>query len=95
MDEQTKTPWPSFSALWSMLWRAVLLAPFAIVAGGVWLVTWPLLILLPVCEILNLYAHDWLWASVLPLVWMALFFFACSRWFKADRNDFPNEQENV
>jgi hypothetical protein len=95
MGEQTKTPWPSFSALWSLLWRAVLLMPFALVAGGVWLATWPLLIILPGCEILYLYAHDWLWASVLPVVWMGLFFFARSSWFKANRKDFPNEQENI
>jgi hypothetical protein len=95
MDAKTKTPWPSFSGLWSLLWRAARLAPFAIVAGGVWLVTWPLLILLPVWEILYLYAHNWLWASILPVVWMALFIFARSRWFKASRKDFPNDQENV
>jgi len=49
--KQTKTPWPSVSALWSLLWRSVVFAPFAIIFGGIWLVIWPLLIILPFCEI--------------------------------------------
>ena len=95
MGEQTKIPWPSFSALWSLLWRAVLLTPFAIVAGGLWLVTWPLLILLPFCEIILLLNHDWLWAGVVPVIGIVLFIFTRFRWFKTNRKDFPNEQENI
>ena len=93
--KQVKTPWPSVSALCSLLWRAVALAPFAIVPGVVWLVTWPLLVLLPVCEIFCLYEEDWVCASIAPVVWVSLFLFSRSRWFKADRRDFPNERENV
>jgi hypothetical protein len=92
---QTRTPWPSFGALWSLLWRAVLFTPFALVFGGIWLMVWPLLIILPVCEILYLYAHDWLWASITPAVWVLLFLLTRCRWFRADRRDFPNDQENV
>ena len=95
MGKQSKTPWPSFSALWSLLWRAVLLMPFALIAGGFWLMTWVLLILLPFCEIILLLNHDWLWASGVPVIWVALFIFMRFRWFKAHRKDFPNEQENV
>jgi len=65
------------------------------VCGGIWLVAWLLLILLPVCEILYLYAHDWLWASIAPVVWVLLFLLTRTKWFKTDRKDFPNEQENV
>lgn len=95
MDKRTKTSWLDFGALWSLLWRAVLLTPFAMVTGGLWLVTWPLLILLPVCEIFYLYNHDWLWAAIAPVVWLVLFFLARSRWFKVDHKDFLNEQENI
>jgi hypothetical protein len=91
MREQTKTPWPSLSASWSLLWRAVLLTPFALIVGGIW----PMLILLPFCEIIYLINQDWLWASVLPPIWLGLFFMVRSKWFKADRRDFPNDQENV
>src|ERR1035438_641457 len=94
-DKRTKAPWPSVSALWSLLWRAVVLTPLAIVCGGIWLVTWPLLIILPVCEIFCLSEQDWLWASIAPVVWVLLFLFKRSRVFKADRRDFPNDQENV
>jgi hypothetical protein len=94
-NKQTKTPWPSAGALWSLLWRSVVLAPFAMVCGGIWLATWPLLIILPVCEFFYLIDHDWLWASIAPVVWILLFLFTRSRWFKADRRDFPNDQENV
>jgi len=95
MSEQSKIPWPSLSALWSLLWRAVLLAPFAMLAGGLWLISWPLLIVLPACEILDLFNHDWLWTSILPPIWLGLFFLVRSKWFKPNRKDFPNEQENV
>jgi hypothetical protein len=95
MSKQNKTPWPCFSALWSVLWRAVLLMPFAIFAGGLWLMIWPLLILLPFCEILFLLNHEWLEAGIVPLIWIALFIFTRFCWFKANRKDFPNEQENV
>jgi len=91
MRKRTKTPWPSLSALWSLFWRAVLLTPFALIVGVIWL----MLILLPFCEIIYLINHDWLWASVLPPIWLGLFFLVRSKRFKADRRDFPNEQENI
>jgi hypothetical protein len=93
--KQAKTPWPSVGALWSLLWRAVVFAPFALVFGGIWLVVWPLLIILPFCEIFYLIEDHWLWASITPVVWVLLFLLTHCNWFKADRKDFPNEQENV
>jgi hypothetical protein len=78
-----------------LLWRAVVFTLFALVFGGIWLVAWPLLIILPFCEIFYLSEHNWLWASIAPVVWVLLFLFTRFRWFKADRRDFPNEQENV
>jgi hypothetical protein len=95
VSEQNKTPWPSLSALWSLLWRAVLLTPFAMLAGGLWLISWLLLIVLPILEILYLLNRDWLWASIMPPIWIGLFFLVRSRWFRAYRKDFPNDQENV
>ena len=93
--KQARTPWPSFSALWSLLWRAVLFTPFALVFAGIWLMVWLLLVILPFCEIIILLNHDWLRAGVVPLIWIALFiftrFFPRFRWFKADRKDFPND----
>jgi hypothetical protein len=94
-NKQTRTAWPSIGALWSLLWRSVVFAPFAMVCGGIWLTAWPLLIILPICEMLNLIDHDWLWASIVPFLWILLFFFTRSHWFKANRKDFPNQQENV
>jgi len=92
---QNRTPWPSLSALWSLLWRAVVFTPFAIVFGGIWLLVWPLLIILPVCEIYFLSEHAWLWASIAPVIWVLLFRLTRFSWFKADRKDFPNDQENI
>jgi len=94
-EGNVKTPWPSAGALWSLLWRSVVWSPFALVAGAVWLLTWPLLILLPICEVPYLLGHDWFAASMLPPIWLVLFFFSRSQWFKASRQDFPNERENV
>jgi len=50
---------------------------------------------LPFCEIFYLIEDDWLWASITPVVWFLLFLLTRCNWFKADRKDFPNEQENV
>jgi hypothetical protein len=93
--KQANIPRPSVSALWSLLWRAVVFAPFALVFGGIWLVVWPLLIILPFCEIFYLIEDHWLWASITPVVRVLLFLLTHCNWFKADRKDFPNEQENV
>ena len=95
MRERAKTPWPSTGALWSLFWRSVVWTPFALVAGTVGLLTWPLLILLPICEVLYLFSRDWRTAAIIAPVWLTLFLFARSKWFKASRRDFPNEQENV
>jgi len=54
-----------------------------------------MLILLPCCEIDYLSNQDWLRASVLPPLWLGLLFLVRSKWLKADRRDFPNDQENV
>jgi hypothetical protein len=96
MRQPIKTPWPSAAAWWSLLWRAVVLTPFAAVFGVVWAMTWPLLILgLPVGEVYFLSGRQWLGAALVPAIWVLFFRFARSRWFKADRTDFLNDQENV
>jgi len=95
MHVRTKTPWPSASGLWSLLWRSFLLAPFAMVFGVFWLITRPLLVILPFYEVYLLTEKSWLPASITPLVWIMLFLLTRSSWFKADRRDFPNDQENV
>jgi len=86
---------PALGALWSLLWRAVLLTPFMMLFGVIWVIVWPLLFLLPVCEACYLWNGDWLFASIVVAVWLLLFLFTRSRWFKADRRDFPNDQENI
>jgi hypothetical protein len=85
----------SLSGLWSLFWRAVLLTPFALVFGGLWVAARPLLFLLPVCAALCLWNGDWVVASVVAAVWVLALLWTRSRWFKMDRRDFPNEQENV
>lgn len=95
MHTQTKTPWPSVGALWSLFWRALVLTPLAAVFGLVWAGTWPLLIALPLYEVYFLGERAWFWTAIVPVIWVLLFLFARSRWFNADRKDFPNDQENV
>lgn len=46
-------------------------------------------------EACHLWEHDWLFASMAAVVWISLFGFTRSTWFKMDRKDFPNEQEIV
>jgi hypothetical protein len=94
-SKHAQTPCPSVSVLWSLLWRAVVLTPFAAVFGVLWVAAKPLLFVLPICEVCYLWNGDWLFASIVAAVWLMLFLFTRSRWFKADRRDFPNEQENV
>jgi hypothetical protein len=86
---------PALAGLWSLLWRAVLLTPLAIIFGIIWVMARPLLFLLPICGFCYLWEHDWLFASIVAVVWILLFCFTRSTWFKMDRKDFPNEQENV
>jgi|ERR1019366_907303 hypothetical protein len=86
---------PALAGLWSLLWRAVLLTPFAIIFGVVWVVARPLLFLLPICGVYYLWERDWFFASIVATVWVLLFCLTRSKWFKMDRRDFPNEQENV
>jgi hypothetical protein len=65
------------------------------VFGVIWVITVPLLLILPVVEACLLFTESWLYASIVPVVWILLFLFMRSRWFKAERQDFPNDQENV
>lgn len=91
----TKTTRPSVRALWSLFWRAILLTPVAILFGVLWVIGWALLCILPICEILLLFNGSWLQAAITPVVWLLLFLLVRSSWFKAERCDFPNDQENV
>lgn len=86
---------PSISGLWSLLWRAVLLTPLTMVFGLFWLLIWVALVALPALEILYLDAGDWLVAAVLPVLWILAFWLHHTKWFKWDRHDFLNEEENV
>jgi len=95
MSSQATKTGSSLQGIWSLIWRATVLAPLAAVFGVIWLMTWPLLIILPVGEIYYLSQSNWLWTAVTPVVWLALYFFRRSRWFPRNRRDFPNEQENV
>ena len=86
----------SGAALWSLFWRAVVLTPFAVAFGIIWALKWPLLILvLPAWEIYFLVEQEWFWAAIMLVSWLLFFLVTRSRWLKADRRDFPNDQENV
>jgi hypothetical protein len=93
--KQAKASCSVLVGLWSLFWRAILLTPFALVFSVIWLLVWTLLFLLPVCGLYCLWTGDWLSASIATAVCVSLFLLTRSRWFKADRRDFPIDQENV
>ena len=95
MVTPVKTRWPLLVGLWSLLWRAVLLTPFAILLSSIWLIALLLVWILPVCEVFCLYAGEWFWAAIYPLIWIPLFLVTRTRWFKGDRKDFLNGEENI
>jgi len=86
---------PEAGAMWSLFWRAVLLTPLVMIVGGIWLFTWPLLIILPMVECFYVSEHAWFRAAGVAVAWLILFLLARSGWFKVDRKYFPNEQENI
>lgn len=95
MRTQTKPPWPSVGGLWSLFWRAIVLTPITMLFGLIWITAWVLLFFLPLLEILYLWLGLWLWASVTPVVWILPLVLTRSRWFKTDRRDFLNSEENI
>lgn len=90
-----ESPWPSLSALWSLLWRAVLLAPLVVILTAAWILAWAALVALPVLEFMFVRDKDWLFAAFTPLLWALLFWFIRWNRFKLDRRYFPNEQDNI
>ena len=95
MQTEFKVPTPSGSALWSLLWRAVLLTPFAVAFSVVWLLVWSVLLSLPVLEISYLLNHEWLSAIAALMIWGLAFWLRRLPWFHCDRHNFPNDQENI
>ena len=95
MRVQIKNRWPVLIGFWSLLWRAVLLTPFAILFTAIWFIVWSLVWILPVCEVFYLYAGEGFWAGIAPVIWIPLFLVTKTRWFKGNRKDFPNGEENI
>jgi hypothetical protein len=85
----------SAGALWSLFWRAVLLTPAAVLFGGLFITAWSLIFVLPLLEILYLWEGNWHAAMISPVVWIASFVLTRSRWFRPDRKEYLNDQENV
>ena len=92
---KAKAPTPSAIALWSLLWRAVLLTPLAMLFGTVWLLVRMGIYVLPFVEILLVWNQEWFLAAIVPMVWVLAFGLRRWKWFRHDRGDFPNEQENI
>ena len=92
---QTKTLWTSLLGLWSLLWRATLFAPVAIVLLAVFLAAWLGLFLLPVGMIYFLWQQEWFIALLLLAGWSLLFLLTRWKRFRIDSKDILNEQENI
>ena len=81
--------------LWSLLWRATLFAPVAIVLLAVFLAAWLGLFLLPVGMIYFLWQQEWFIALLLLAGWSLLFLLTRWKRFRIDSKDILNEQENI
>jgi len=81
-----KVSGPSPRALWALLWRSVVLLPFASVLLVLLCVAWIGLVALPIAAGFCVWSSDWLWAVVCVALWLPTFVFV--RWlWKRERSD--------
>jgi len=95
MSEKIKTPLPSLKGLWSLLWRATLLLPFAAILMTIYLAAWMAVIVLPFFEVYFICYSKWLFALITPVAWFLLFLLVRRKRFKIDSKDILNDQENI
>ena len=81
-----KVPAPSIRALWALLWRSVVLLPFASAWALLLCAGWLGLFGLPLAAGIFVLNSDCLWAMVCAALWFPAFVFV--RWFwKRERSD--------
>jgi hypothetical protein len=95
MTEKIKTPLPSLKGLWSLLWRATLLFPFAAILMTLYLAAWMAIFALPFFEIYFVWYSEWLFALITPAAWFLSFLLVRWKRFKIDSKDILNDQENI
>jgi len=95
VNERIKTPWPSLKGLWSLLWRATLFLPLALILMIFYLGAWMGVFFLPICEIYFVWQTEWLFAIITLVLWISLFLL--TRWerFRVDSKDDLNGRENI
>jgi hypothetical protein len=95
VNGKIKSPWPSIKGIWSLLWRATIFAPFAIILFAIFLMAWIGLFLLPVWTIYFIWQQEWLFTFLTLVGWVLLFLLTRWKRFKIDSKDILNDQENI
>jgi hypothetical protein len=95
---ETKAAMPVWKAFWSLLWRSVVLVPFATLLLSIWMLMWAGVLALPMAGCYFLVDADWRAAAITFAVWPVLLLL--TRWklwklFQVGPKDRLNSQENV
>jgi hypothetical protein len=95
---KTQKTLPVCKAFWSLLWRSVVLVPFATLLFVLCIGMWSGVVALPLAAGYFLFEADWRNAAIAFAIWSGLLWF--TRWklwklFQAAPKDRLNSQENV